>query len=298
MGFSSMDDLISKMSVSGQYFRADWNKNSNSSAAAVAGEWHCLFRSAGNPGPDAIANTGTNLAFQALTDTTTNATGIQHGGNVSPATKHIVNVSAQTAAATTAPCVLMLVDLLGFYRVTSVTTTTAQTLNNTVTIPRYTDGAGVQAFAWNTNAVNLGAATPTLTLNYTNSDGVSGKTTPTPLPICKSAAGNSHILYSGTGSGKFGPFIPMAAGDKGIRSIQSLTLSASYVSGEFSVGLCRPLLSIPITTLGVGAERDLVNQLPSLPRVYDGACLVWLMYNGAATPSNSAISGHIDFAWG
>ena len=97
----------------------------------------------------------------------------------------------------------MLVDLLGFYRVTSVTTTTAQTLNNTVTLPRYTTGAGVQAFMWNTNTTAMGAATPNLSINYTNSAGTAGRTTPTVLPVGKTAAANGLILYSGTGAGKY-----------------------------------------------------------------------------------------------
>lgn len=97
----------------------------------------------------------------------------------------------------------MLVDLLGFYRVSSVTTTTAQTLNNTVTIPRYTDGAGVQAFMWNTNTTAMGAATPNLSINYTNSAGTAGRATPATLPIGKTAAANGLILYSGTGAGKY-----------------------------------------------------------------------------------------------
>jgi hypothetical protein len=297
MGFSSMDNFINAVSVNGQFYRADWNKNFLPTTAAVAGEWHCLARGAGLPGLGTIYNTGTNLAFQATSDNTAGAEGIQHGGNVSPATKHIVNASAFTAAATTAPCVLMLIDLLGFYRVTTVTTTTAQTTNNTVTIPRYTDGAGVQAFMWNTNTVAMGAATPNLSIGYTNSDGTAGRANPTTLPIGKTAAANGLVLYSGTGAGKYGPFMPLQAGDKGIRSIQTIQNSTSYVSGEYAVGLCRPLLTLPITTLGVAAERDLMNQIPSLPRVYDGANLIWMMYSGANTPVNSAIAGHIDFAF-
>ena len=83
MGFSSQDDLINEITSNGKLFRADWNKNFLPTTAALAGEWHSLFRGGGNPGADAILNTGTNLAFQALTDATANATGIQHGGNVS-----------------------------------------------------------------------------------------------------------------------------------------------------------------------------------------------------------------------
>lgn len=297
MGFSSMDDFINAVSVNGQFKRTDWNKNFLPTSAAVAGEWHCLANGAGNPAAATIFNTGTNLAFQAVDDTVVSAGGIQHGGNVSPATKHIINASAYTAAATVAPCILMLVDLLGFYRVTTTTVITAQTLNNTVTLPRYTSGDGVQAFIFANNAVALGAGTPSFTLNYTNSASTSGRVTPTVLPIGKTAATNGLIVYSGNGAGKFGPFIPQQGGDRGIQSIQSITQSATYTSGEYSIGMCKPLLTLPITTLGVACERDLMNQIPSLPRVYDGANLVWLMYSGAATPINSSIAGHIDFGW-
>lgn len=292
-----MDNIVSKISTDGQFYRADWNKSFLPTSAAVAGEWHCLAKGTGNPSTGSIYNTGTNLAFQALTDATANAGGIPHGGNVSPATKHILNASAFTAAATTAPCILMLVDLLGFYRVTSVTTTTAQATDNTITLPRYTNGAGVQAFMWNTNTTALGAATPNLSIGYTNSAGTASRATPATLPIGKTACPNGQILYSGTGLGKYGPFMPLQSSDAGIRSIQTIQNSTSYVSGEYAVGLCKPLLTLPITTLGVAAERDLVNQLPSMPKIEDGANLVWLMYSGAATPVNSSIYGHLDIGW-
>lgn len=297
-GFASMDDLINEATANGKFWRTDWNKNFLPTLAAVAGEWHSLFRGGGNPGADSIINTGTNLAFQALTDTTANATGLYHGGNVSTDTKHIVNASAFTAAATTTPCVLMLIDLLGFYRVTTVTTITAQACNNTVTLPRYTSGAGVQAFFVNSNATALGAATPNLSLGYTNATPTAGRATPTVLPVGKTAASNGLILYSGTGVGKYGPFVPLQAGDTGIKQIDTIQNSTSYLSGEYAVCLCKPLLTLPITTIGVASERDLVNQFPSLPRVYDGACLTWLLYSGANTPTNSSFFGHLDFMWG
>lgn len=296
-GFTGQDDLINQVSTNGKFYRSDWQKSSFATTAHTAGLWYSLFRGGGNPPADTILGTGTNLAFQALTDATTNATGIPHGGNVGGGTgyKHLLNAAAQTAAATTAPCVLMLVDLLGFYNITSVTTTGAQTLNNTVTLPRYTDGAGVQAFV--TPSTVMGAATPNISIGYTNSAGTASRATPATLPIGNTAAAVTSIVYSGTGAGKFGPFMPLQAGDAGIRSVQSINLSASYVSGVLNLVLCKPLLTLPITTLGVTAERDLVNQFASMPKVYDGACLAWLMLAGAATPVASPISGHLEFGW-
>ena len=296
-GFTSQDNLINEVSTNGKFYRADWQKSTFATTAHTAGLWYSLFRGGGNPAADTILGTGTNLAFQALRDDTTNATGIPHGGDVGAGTgfKTILTAAAQTAAATTAPCVLMLVDLLGFYPITTVTTTGNQTLNNTVTIPRYTDGAGVQAFV--TPSTVMGAGTPNISLGYTNSAGTAGRATPTTLPIGTTAAAVTSVVYSGTGNGKFGPFMPLAAGDAGIRSVQTFNLSATYTSGVLNLVLCKPLLTLPVTTLGVTAERDLVNQFMSMPKVYDEACLAWLMLAGAATPVASPISGHLEFGW-
>jgi hypothetical protein len=293
-GFTGSDDMMNEISTNGKFYRSDWQKSTFNTTAQTAGLWYSLFRCSGNPPADTILGTGTNLAFQQLTDSTANATGILHGGNVGNY-KVILNAAAQTAAATTAPCVLMLVDMLGFYPITTVTTTGAQALDNTVTLPRYTTGAGVQAFI--TPSTVMGAATPTITLVYTNSASVGSRTTPATLPLGNTAAAVTSIIYSGTGSGKYGPFMPLAAGDAGIKSVQSINLNASYVSGVLNLVLCKPLLTLPITTLGVTAERDLVNQLVSMPRVYDGACLSWLMYAGSATPTGSNLSGHLEMGW-
>lgn len=295
-GFTSLDDFINQATTNGKFWRTDWNKLTFGTTAHTAGMWYLLSQTGGNPAASSILGTGTNLAFQALTDATATAAGIQHGGDVG-GFKQIINASAFSASATTMPAIFMLVDLLGFYPITTVTTTGAQTLNNTVTLPRYTGGAGVQAIV--VPSTVMGAATPTITLGYTNSVGTASRATPsTPaLPLGNTAAAVSSVVYSGTGSGKYGPFMPQANGDAGIRSVQSISLSASYVSGVLNLLLVKPLLTMPMTTIGVAAERDLLNQVPSLPKVYDGACLAWMMYAGAATPVNSPFYGHLDFAW-
>jgi hypothetical protein len=297
MGFSSMDDLVSEMS-GGKFLRTDFNKLTAAVGTQAAGTWYSLFQGTGSPAANTLFGTGTNAAFQAVSDSTAGNGGIGHGGNVSSDTKHILNASCFSAAATTMPAIFMLVDLLGFYNLTDFTTTSPQTLNNSVTLPRYTDGKGVQAFY--TPAVAHGAGTPTLSLGYTRADtgGTdTGRATPATLPTLNASAPIGQIAYSGTGAGKYGPFIPLQAGDQGIESVQNITFSSTRTAGTGTLALCKPLLTLPMTTIGVAAERDLLNQVPSLPRVYDGACLGWLMYAGAATPTSSPFFGHLDFAW-
>lgn len=303
MGFSSLDDFVQKVTSDGKFNRTDWNKNALPTTVQAAGAWYDLYPGAGNPGADALYGTGTNKAFQALTDATTGNVGIRHGGDVDPDTKHIVNASAFSAAATTMPCVFMLVDILGYYPITTTTTTGDQALDNTTVFPtgRHSSGAGLRAYVTCSSGsatTAMGAATPNIRITYTNQAGTAGKLTPNVLPVGNSAAPKGQIVYSGTGAGKYGPFLPLANGDSGIQSVQQFNLSASYLSGVLNLVICRPLLTLPMTTIGVAAERDLLNQVPSLPRVYDGAVLSWLMYAGAATPVNSAFYGHIDTAWG
>lgn len=301
-GYSSLDDFIASTTVDGKFVRTDWNKNALPTTVQTAGTWYDLSCGPGNPGSDSAYGSGTNLAFQALDDTSTTSPSIQHGGNVSPETKHLINASAFSAAATSMPAVFMLVDRLGFYRINTVTTTGNQALDNTVPFPtgRHTNGQGLRAYvvaSVGAATTAMGAGTPNIQITYTDQGGNTGNTTPAVLPVGTTAAPKGSIVHSGTGAGKYGPFMPLAAGDSGIRSVEQFNLSSTYTSGQLNLVICRPLLTLPMTTIGVAAERDLLNQVPSLPRVYDGANLTWLMYAGAATPVNSAFYGHLDFGW-
>ena len=221
--------------------------------------------------------------------------------------------SAFSAAATTMPAIFMLVDMLGWYPVTTTTTTGNQALINsrtftadvadlvtlaagwdiqdytpvrlttTGTLPaglslattyywdrtsattgelcasmadvdtgtqvNVTDtgsgthtitlylgdrapshGAGVQAFL--TPSVALGAGTPNIQLTYTDQSGNAGNVTPTTLPISNATAPIGQIEYSGTGAGKFGPFVPLAAGDSGIRLVEQFNYNVTHTSGD------------------------------------------------------------------
>jgi hypothetical protein len=382
-GFSSLDNLITNVSSSGKFWRADWNKNHATGGTVVAGTWQGLMGGAGNP-PANTQLAGTTLIPQPCYDFGTTSGGIQHGGPVSAAYdgyKVILNASGFSAAATSCPCVLMLVDLLQIIPLANATISgtgtktilgTAETvtftngtdlLNTTTDIPtysavsftstgtlpaeivsgtvywtirqgatssklaatlqdaiagtainlttdgtatitmqvrtpRYSDGIGVQALLVASTAGTAG--TGTFQLTYTNGAGTGSKTTPSSpaLPTNTATSPLLTIPYSGTGSGKYGPFFPLAAADTGIRSIQNIILaSAGVTTGVYNLCLVKPLLTLPLSVIGVAAERDLVNQIPSMPRVYDGACLAWLIYSQVAIPNNTAYYGHLDFGW-
>jgi hypothetical protein len=183
---------------------------------------------------------------------------------------------------------------------TAIDITSTGTGTHTISwlLPRYTNGAGLQAIFFNSNATPMGAGTPNLALGYTNSAQTASRATPTVLPIGKTAASNSHILYTGaTGTGKYNYATPLQAGDAGIAEINTIQNSTSYVTGEYSVALVRELGQFPLSTLGLAAEQNFTFGSPSFPRVYDGAALYLLYGSGVATPALSAFSGYLNFVW-
>ena len=164
--------------------------------------------------------------------------------------------------------------------------------------PRYTNGAGLQATILNPAATALGAATPNLSLGYTNSAQVASRATPTVLPIGKTAASNSIILYTGaTGTGKYNYTVPLQSGDAGIAEINTIQNSTSYVSGTYTVALIKEIAEVPLSIIGQTTMENLITEIPSLPRIYDGAALYWIWGSGVATPASSAFSGTLNFIW-
>ena len=286
--FASMDDYVSEV-TSGKSWRQPFNKLTG--VVATAGRAYDLSLATGTPIQQLYA--GTNLTFVPTSDT--DGKGIWHGGNVSPDTKHLVNVGLMSTVATAVPSFVEVVDVLGYYPLTTNTITTAQTLVNTLSIPRYTDGAGVRAFI--VAVGTMGAGTPNISMTYTNQAGVAGKTMPVTVSAVTTAV-QSHIVHSDPSAGKYFPYLPLAADDTGIRSVQSIQLSATMTSGSMALVLCKPLATIPLTTAGVMAERNLMTQLPSLPRVYDGANLNLLFVTAAATATATPILGYLETAWG
>lgn len=299
MGFASIDDMVSEMTT-GKTWRNDWNKITGT-VAYTAGNWYDMSLTAGSP----VANTYAGTALAATVPTEATGWGLYHGGNVSTDTKHIINAGAYSAVATAVPGVFMLVDVALYYPgINLLTTTTAQTLTNATTLTRYTTGAGLRAFMVATALTGTPTGTPVMTMSYTNQAGTAGRALGATVNFTAGAANvptPGKIAHSGVAANNFAPFLPLQSGDTGIRSVQSVTMSTNYGGATTITGalvLAKPLLTVPIVTLGVAGERNTVMQLPSLPKIEDGACLAWLFFPGANTAASTSIMGYCDFAWG
>ena len=293
MAWTSVDDMISEISA-GKFNRIDWNKITGA-AAYTAGRWYDLSALGGTPIANAWA--GTALTYTACAESTGNGTqifGMRHGGDVSPDSKRLLNASAITAVATGVPSQLMLVDMCGYWPGINMNVATSQSLSGTPTL-RYTNGVGVRASLVIT--ATSGATAHTLSMSYTDQDGNTGNTLPVTVS-CTASAITPHITHSGTAANNYGPFLPLANGDTGIRNVASVQLSAGSGAGTAALVLYKPIMTIPLVTASVASERDFVNQIPSLPEIKDGACLTWLYFAGAATAANTNIYGSLEMGWG
>lgn len=294
MAINSQDALITSIS-GGKFQRSDWNKITGA-AAYAAGRWYDMSALGGTP----VANSfpGTALAWKTCDESTGNGTdvfGLYNGGNVSTDIKHVINTFAVTSVATGVPCVLMLVDMQGYWPGINMNATGAQNLTGTPTL-RYANGVGCRLYL--TARATTGATAHNIAVSYSNTVPTSGRTLPVTVAATASAI-VPHIVHSGTAANNYGPFLPLASGDTGVSNVASVTLSAaSGTASTAALCLVRPICQIPLTTLGIAGERDLINQFPSLPQIKDGACLTWLLFTGAAVAASTNYYGANEFAWG
>lgn len=202
----------------------------------------------------------------------------------------LVRVSATTARVAT--------SLANAVAGTVIAYTDAGTGTHTMTvqIPRYENGNGVRAFL--EVRATTGATAHNLAYSYTDQAGNTGNINPVTV-ACTASAIVPHITHSGTAANNYGPFLPLASGDYGIRSFQSVQLSAaSGTASTAALVLVRPLASITIGVASLVTEKDLLNQIPSLPIIKDQACLGFIIGTGAATAASTTFAGQLETVWG
>ncbi len=298
MAYTSADDMTAELAA-GKSFRSDFFKLNN--VAHVAGNCYDLSIGSGVP----VANTYTGTALNAQVPTETTGWGILHGGNVSTDTKHILNAMAMVVGTASAPGILMLVDVALYYPGVDLKATTLQTMVNSTTLTRYTNGVGLRPYVVCT--VQTGgtpASTPVVSVfNYRNQSDTDAAYSGMTINFTAGAAAippASKIVHCAPAANHPGPFLPLNNGDTGIKRVNTFQLSTAYTGSTTTTGcivLCKPILSIPLVGIGVPGERSFFAPAPILPTIPDGACLSWLYFPGAATAANSTFFGNLDFGW-
>ena len=184
------------------------------------------------------------------------------------------------------------VDYLLSYAYIDLDSTDQQDLTNDVTLPRYADGEGVRMTML---MQTPGAGTATnITINYTNQDGVAK--TLTTAYRSSGAIGCVGPNMISTSAGSAGPFFPLADGDRGVRSVQSVQLAAG-VGGFGVMLLAKPLFTMSAAELSSTVEKNFLREQAALPRILDGAFLNYFFNLSANTSNVIPLIGQAQFIW-
>lgn len=151
----------------------------------------------------------------------------------------------------------------------------------TMPLPRY-DGKGLKVMLV---IQGTGTGKANITMNYTNENGVSGRTSTTLI----NSALNAGTLASNAQNG----YINLMQGDNGVRSIESVTMS-SAIGGIGAIVIVKPLASIQKYELSP-IEKDFLIDKQSLPFIHKDAYLNFIAKSvGTATVTTQA---QLEFLW-
>ena len=238
---------------------------------STAGFFVDMNQTSGQPKYNAFA--GTQATFTPLVGE--GNAGVYVGPYEDSKTKHLVKwqaLNANTSANTTSPDQVHLLDYLGFYPLIDCDDLDPQIMDNTQTLPRYTDGIGVRIVAIVQAPI---ATTASLTINYTNSNDNAKSSTfniiaGASIGVCATGTGTISAANTAT------PFWPLADGCAGVKRIDSVQFAAS-AGGFICLALVKPLASISLIEANVPVEKTFgVNDLTP-PEIKSGAYLNFLI---------------------
>lgn len=241
MAITTVDGAIAGMKPMEFYAKAV-------SGTLVAGRMFSPFYLAGIPSA-AVANTA-GVAGAALTAYAGQIPIPAASGNTHLA-RFSLTSSAQAGNA-------LIADRLWHNSGISVTTTTAQTINSVAWPARDKNGStnGEGVYIGLEVSTLTGAGASVISISYTNSSGVAGRTgTAVPLYVAASIAGSFYMFA-------------LQAGDTGVRSVQTYTSTVSMTSGVVHLVAYRVMAQVELPAAGVGGVIDPVTG--GLGREYDG----------------------------
>lgn len=285
-GYRGLWEYNQKLAL-GQSHYSFWRKTP--SQVTTSGVWFDMSMSPGNPIPQYYA--ATPLIAQQMKQSTDG--GLRHGTTKTGSNKFIKRLLMMSASGTGQPMPYILCDYLLYYPFVDTGTNDEQILTNSVSLPRYTDGVGVQMMAVSV-AANSGLQ-PTFVCSYTNQDGTAGRTTRNCI-VNTATANGSLIAGDQTAAVSSGCFLPLESGDYGVRSVESVTFTAGTDVGLFALVLVKPLLSAGHLEQTAPSETECLPFMSRLPQIYDDAFL-GIICQPTGSLSGIAFHGEIETVW-
>ena len=254
MALTNYDAIISARS-SGQY-EDPFCIKSESITPLAAGHWISLINAAGVPSSHTLTSAAGGVALCS-----THAGAIPLTTNSTTLSRYLLSAGVGSMGVGSFGCA-MLVDVLWGIAGIPYTGATYDINSTAVPLTRSTDGVGNQIMFVEQSS-HTTATNSTVTITYTNSAGTTGRAATTFALSTLSRA--HHIRPIGM------PFVQLAAGDVGVKSIEKISFNATHAGGgTLSVFMVKPLLTVPIIGSGGYVEKDQVLQLEGMIRLSEG----------------------------
>lgn len=239
-------------------------------AADAVGYWYCTAKDAGFPGAWSPGTPGINGRVTDGTTSTDN--GCLPIRNPAVGANYLTELTMGASVNHSH----LFFDVLWVNSGIVVTTTTAQAIT-TPTLPARdvngaTNGEGCMIGLLFTAAATNAAVISGATVTYTNSDGT-GSRTATLSAIVGSQIPATPVIGTLI-------WFNLAAGDKGVRSIEGITLGTSLVTGSVSLFIARDLANIGTSLVNVQHTRKLSE--PGV-RLWNGTCMLHCVQASATT---------------
>lgn len=141
-----------------------------------------------------------------------------------------------------------------------------------------TTGEGVEL--WLEIYTTIGNTSSTATITYTNQAGTGGRTATVAITSANVAARMAYLVQ-------------LQAGDTGVRSVESVQLSASTGTvGSYGLTMVRPLTAFAMRPVADDRSQHVIDLLGlGFPKIEDDACLALAVLRGAALSGTMAQCG-------
>lgn len=277
----------------GRVWESFANKVSGTAAAtnSVAGDW-CL--ATGLPVFDARIS-GDPLSFFPVVSGGKDQ--LYLGPNPAAGHKRYLHgVESMGFSNVSAPSAFMVYDLLGYYPFVDGDGG-FQSMENSLPLPRYADGAGVRMAVLN-SVIPPTSGSDNVVISFDNQNGDTVSTPVFGMRNVSNAVVNQAFNVSAS-AGSMAAFVNMPSGSSGVRRVNSINIPSS-MGGAFALCLVKPVGVFKGVLTGNNQNRYARSwgqgafQFPEVP---DGAALNMMYFNGTATQAGAPPVGTYKFTF-
>lgn len=207
------------------------------------------------------------------------------GPSMAPYRRYLHSVESAAYSGLNVSSSFMVYDLLAYYPFIDGDAG-FQVLDNTLSLPRYADGAGVQMALLNT-VIPQTSGSSNVVINFDNQDGVTVSTGVFSITNSNSNAYHQQGINNFASVTSMIPFVMLPSGSTGVRRVNSIGIPSS-TGAAYALCLIKPLMSFKGVLQGSGQNQyprawSNTNRAMQFPEVLDGAALNIMYLNGPST---------------